>query len=133
MPVVSFAAPVAAVLDAVTASVFAPVVAQEGGGGFAGLPLLLIAFVAMYFLLIRPQQKRAKKQRALVQSLGVGDRVITIGGIHGVVRSLDDDTVVLEVAPGTTMTMTRSAVGRRVVDADAESDADSDLAADDED
>lgn len=112
----------------------APVVAQEGGGGgFAGLPLLLIAFVAMYFLLIRPQQKRAKKQRELVQSLDLGDRVVTIGGIHGVVRSLDDDTVLLEVAPGTTITMTRAAVGRRVVDADAESDADSDLAAEDED
>ena len=93
-----------------------PLFAQEGGG-LGGLPLLIIAFVAMYFLLIRPQQKRAKAQRELVSSIGVGDRIITVGGIHGVVTSLDDDTLLLEIAPGTTITMTRNAVGRRVIDA----------------
>ena len=108
-----------------------PVFAQEGGG-FASLPFLLIAFAAMYFLLIRPQQKRAKAQRALVSSIGVGDRVVTIGGIHGVVQSVDDDTLILEVAPGISVTMSRSSVGRRVVDASTGAD-DEGLATGDED
>lgn len=100
-----------------------PILAQEaGGGGFGGLPLLLIAFGAMYFLLVRPQQKRARAQRALVSSIGVGDLVVTIGGIHGTVYSLDEDTVLLEIVPGTIITMTRTAIGRRVIDADTELD-----------
>jgi preprotein translocase subunit YajC len=95
-----------------------PVVAQEAGGSaFGGLIPLVLIFVAFYFFAIRPQQKRAKAQRELVGSIGVGDRIVTLGGIHGRVESLDDDTIRLEVAPGTTITVVRSAVGRRVVDA----------------
>ena len=97
-----------------------PVVAQAdpAGGGLLGfLPLVLIA-VVFYFLLIRPQQKRAKAQRQLVQSLSVGDRIVTIGGIHGTVQSLDGETMRLEVAPRTVITMVRGSVARRIVDAD---------------
>lgn len=96
-----------------------PVLAQaEGAGGLAGfLPLLLIG-VVFYFLLIRPQQKRAKAQRQLVESISAGDRIVTIGGIHGTVQSIDADTIRLEVAPGTTVTMLRASVARRLVDAD---------------
>jgi len=96
-----------------------PVLAQAGGaGGLAGfLPLILIA-VVFYFLLIRPQQKRAKAQRALVESVAMGDRIVTIGGLHGTVRSIDGDTIRLEVAPGTVITMLRGSVARRIVDAD---------------
>ena len=81
------------------------------------LPLLLI-FAAFYFLIIRPQRNRQQKQRALISSLGAGDRVVTIGGLHGTVQTVDEDTLRLEVAPGTTITMVKGAVARRLVDAD---------------
>ena len=101
-----------------TAAAVSPLFAQEATGSALGglIPLILI-FVAFYFFAIRPQQKRAKAQRELVNSIGVGDRIVTLGGIHGRVESLDDDTIRLEISPGTTITIVRSAVGRRVVDA----------------
>lgn len=90
----------------------------EGGNALVSfLPLILIG-VVFYFLLIRPQQKRAKQQRELVDSVSVGDLIVTIGGIHGTVELIDEETLRLEVAPGTTITMIRSAIARRIVDAD---------------
>jgi preprotein translocase subunit YajC len=83
-----------------------------------GLFVLIFMFVIFYLLLIRPQQQRAKAQRALLGSLGTGDRVVTIGGLHGTIVSLDDDTVLLDIAPGTTVTFARQAIARRLVDAD---------------
>ena len=77
-------------------------------------PALLI--VIFYFMLIRPQRKRADQHKKLIESVGYGDEVVTIGGVFGIVRSLDDDEVELEVAPGTTMRFLRSAIARRVVD-----------------
>lgn len=89
-----------------------------GGSAFAQfLPLLLIVAV-FYLLLIRPQQRKAKAHQQLVQSIGTGDRIVTIGGIHGTVETIDDDTARIEVAPGTVITMTRAAIARRLVDAD---------------
>ncbi|MCS7163393.1 MAG: preprotein translocase subunit YajC [Thermodesulfovibrio sp.] len=61
------------------------------------LPLILI-IVVFYFLLIRPQQKRAKEHRRMLENLKRGDKVITIGGIYGVVESVDANTVVLKIA-----------------------------------
>lgn len=80
------------------------------------LPLLLIA-LAFYFLVIRPQRKRAEAQRSLLSSIGTGDRVVTIGGFHGTVESVDEDTLRLELAPGTVVTIARQAVARKVTDA----------------
>ena len=88
---------------------------QEGISQVIFLGLLIAVF---YFLLIRPQQAKARQHRALISSIGTGDRVVTIGGLHGTVESLDDETVRLQVAPGTVLTMTRGAIARRLVDAD---------------
>src|SRR5687767_1865808 len=77
-----------------------------GGGVMSFLPLLLIVAV-FYFLLIRPQQRKARAHQALVQSVAPGDRIVTIGGIHGTVERLDDETVRIEIAPGITITMAR--------------------------
>ena len=63
------------------------------------LPLILI-FVVFYFLLIRPQQKKAKEHRALLDSLKKGDQVITAAGIHGKVTGIDNNIVTLEIATG---------------------------------
>jgi preprotein translocase subunit YajC len=78
----------------------------------------IISFVvlvaAFYLLIIRPQMKRQKDQKMLMASLAVDDRVITIGGIYGTIRVLEDETVSLEVAEGVTITMARSAVARKI-------------------
>jgi preprotein translocase subunit YajC len=80
------------------------------------LPLVVLG-VAFYFLIIRPQQTRQKAHRELMAALAEGDRVVTIGGIHGTVASLDDDRVGLEVAPGVVIDVARSAVASKIQDA----------------
>jgi preprotein translocase subunit YajC len=103
-------------------SLSTPLLAQAGGeaaagiGNFAILALLMVVF---YFLLIRPQQKRAKQQRKLVSSLEVDDRVVTIGGLHGTIRMVEEDVVHLDVAQGLLLTFAKQAIARRVVEADA--------------
>ena len=92
-----------------------------GSGFFQFLPLLLIVAV-FYLLLIRPQQRKAKQHQDLVASIGPGDRIVTIGGIHGTVQTIDDDTVRLDVSPGTVLTMARGAIARRLIDADSAGD-----------
>jgi preprotein translocase subunit YajC len=94
-----------------------PLVAQDGGGIAAFLPLVILIAV-FYLLLIRPQQKRARQQRELVASVQPGDRIVTLGGIHGTVKFVDDDIIHLEVNPGTTLTLSKQAVARKVIDAE---------------
>jgi preprotein translocase subunit YajC len=70
-----------------------------GGGGFTSFMLPMIFMVAIfYFLLIRPQQQKAKEHKALLANLKKGDRIITNGGIIGTIVNLDDQIVNLEVA-----------------------------------
>lgn len=81
----------------------APEGAPAGGGMMSqlqGLIPLIFMFAIFYFLLIRPQQKKAKEHRALLESLKRGDQVVTAGGMHGKVVAIDDQTVVLEIASG---------------------------------
>jgi preprotein translocase subunit YajC len=74
--------------------------AGAGPGGLANALILPIAFIVIfYFLLIRPQQKRAKQHRDFLAALEKGDEVITSGGIHGRVTGVADKAVTLEVAP----------------------------------
>ena len=75
-------------------------------------PLLFLAL--MWFVLIRPQQQRVRRQQALVASLTVGDEVITAGGIVGRIVALDADEAHIEVAPGVVMRFLRLAVNARV-------------------
>lgn len=87
--------------------------AQEATG--SGLPSLifLAAMIGIfYFLIIRPQRNRAKAQRELSQSLQLGDEVRTVGGIHGTVVSLDDDSVVLRLEEGR-LRVSKRAIGSR--------------------
>jgi preprotein translocase subunit YajC len=94
------------------------------------LPLVLLLGV-MYFLLIRPQQRRVKAQRALVQSLQVGDEVATIGGVLGRILTIDAETATVETTPGTILRLRRAAIAGKVGpepavaidDADADADA----------
>ncbi len=75
------------------------------------LPFLLIG-VVFYLLIIRPQKKRQAEQQSMIRSLGVGDAVVSIGGIHGEIVGMTDDTIQLMVADGVIMTMARNAISR---------------------
>ncbi|MER6595298.1 preprotein translocase subunit YajC [Micromonospora purpureochromogenes] len=93
------------------------VYAAAGGGGVGGLtPILMIAllFGVMYFMMIRPQQKRRREAEAMQSALAPGDEVVTIGGLYGTVTGVDDDTVLLEVAPGVQTRYARPAIARVV-------------------
>ncbi|MEA3322130.1 MAG: preprotein translocase subunit YajC [Bacillota bacterium] len=75
----------------------------------AVLPLVLM-FAIFYFLLIRPQQKRQKQVREMQTSLQKGDKVVTIGGLHGIVDALDEDKIVIKAGDGSRLTYDRQAV-----------------------
>ena len=75
------------------------------------LPILLLG--VMYMLLIRPQQQRVRRQRALVSSLEVGDRIVTIGGLIGDIVRLDDETADIKAADGVVLTFLRAAINRK--------------------
>ena len=93
-----------------------PAFAQTAGGAGAGsalaqfLPLILI-FAIMYFLLIRPQQKKVKQHRAMVEALRRGDQVLTQGGIIGKVTHVGEDGIVqIEIADGVKVKVIRSTI-----------------------
>jgi len=85
-------------------------------------PLILI-FVVFYFLLIRPQQKKAKEHQNYLANLKKGDRVITGGGIHGVIASLTDTVVTLEIAENVRIKVSRSAIAGSVAEAEKQAPA----------
>ncbi|MEK7841031.1 MAG: preprotein translocase subunit YajC [Deltaproteobacteria bacterium] len=72
--------------------------AAGGIGQFLSFAPLVILFVIFYFLLIRPQQKKAKEHRGMISKLEKGDMVITSGGIHGAITGVAEDTVTVEIA-----------------------------------
>lgn len=93
-----------------------PVLAVTGAGGGGDalanlLPFVLLA-VAFWFLLIRPQRKRAQEAAQIRSSLQVGAEVMTTAGLYGTVAHVDDDAVLLEVAPGVTNRYAKGAVAR---------------------
>ena len=77
--------------------------------------LVLFFMVAIvYFVLVRPQQRRVKRHQAVIAALQPGDEVVTIGGLYGYVKDMDEGTVHLEVAPGIVLRYARSAVREKV-------------------
>lgn len=85
--------------------------AGGAAGGFASFIPLILIFVVFYFLLIRPQQKQAKQHQAFLNDLKKGNKVVTKGGIHGIITSLTDTIVTLEVAKDITIKVSRDAIG----------------------
>ncbi|GAA4589729.1 hypothetical protein GCM10023107_13870 [Actinoplanes octamycinicus] len=77
------------------------------------LPFILIIGV-MYFLMIRPQQKRRREAMEMQNKLGAGDEIVTIGGLHGTVVAAEDDVVTLEIAPDVVVRFARPAIARVV-------------------
>jgi len=87
---------------------------EERGFDWSLIIFLVLIFGVFYFLLIRPQRKRQKQHDELVQELQKGDRVITAGGIYGVIESISDESVVMKIESGTTVRVAKGSVaGRR--------------------
>ena len=84
---------------------------MQGALGFVWIIVMLGAF---YALIVRPQRRNMAAHQALMVSLQEGDEVMTMGGIYGRIQKLDDQVVELEVAPGTSFRVARSAISRKV-------------------
>jgi len=93
--------------------IISPAYAQATGGGdpgFIGFLPIILMFVLLYFLMIRPQMKRSKEQKAMIEALQKGDEVVTAGGVVGKITKLGEQYVTVEVAPNTELVVQRSAV-----------------------
>jgi preprotein translocase subunit YajC len=93
--------------------IISPAYAQIGGTGdpgFIGFLPIILMFVLLYFLMIRPQMKRAKETKAMIEALQKGDEVVTAGGVVGKITKLGEQYVTVEVAPNTELVVQRSAV-----------------------
>jgi preprotein translocase subunit YajC len=87
--------------------------AQASGGGdpgFIGFLPIILMFALLYFLMIRPQMKRAKEQKAMIEALQKGDEVVAAGGLIGRITKIDEQYVSLELAPNVEVTVQRAAV-----------------------
>ncbi|TXB66688.1 preprotein translocase subunit YajC [Vicingus serpentipes] len=87
----------------------------EGAGDGGGIQTLLmfgLIFIVFYFFMIRPQVKKQKEQKKFREALGKGDRIVTIGGIHGKIAELKEDTVVIEVEGGNRLKIEKSAIAQ---------------------
>ncbi len=87
--------------------------APNAGAAIAQMVPLILIFVVFYFLLIRPQQKRAKEHRKMLQELKKGDEVITSGGIYGKIVGITDDVLTLEVADNVKIKVARTFVSAK--------------------
>jgi preprotein translocase subunit YajC len=85
-----------------------------GSGGWLSLVPILLMILIFYFLLIRPQQKKEKQRQAMINNLQKGDKVVTAGGMHGVVVAVKDDVVTLKVASNTNIDFIRSSIQAKI-------------------
>ena len=83
--------------------------AGDAGGLMSFIPLILM-FVVLYFIMIRPQMKRQKEMKVMLEALAAGDEVITVGGILGKVTAVKDQYVTVEIVAGTEVQMQKGAV-----------------------
>ena len=84
--------------------------ATDPTGGLMGILPLILMFVVLWFLMIRPQMKRAKEHKALVEGLSKGDEVVTQGGIAGRIAEVGDNFLHIEIAPNTNVLVQKAAV-----------------------
>ena len=95
--------------------------AAQGGDPMRTIIMFGILFVVMWVVMIRPQQKRQKELKARQESLKVGDKVVTIGGVHASVNSISEKTISLRVADNTFVKYDRSAIATVVTNKDEKS------------
>ncbi|MEG0467117.1 MAG: preprotein translocase subunit YajC [Mucinivorans sp.] len=90
--------------------------AQQGGMDYTFIIMMVLIFVVMYFLMIRPQQKRQKELVKFRNALTKGDKVITAGGIYGVIKEVKDNTILIEVDSNVTLRLDKSMIMRDTTD-----------------
>ncbi len=88
----------------------APAAAPGEPSAFAGMLPIVLMIVLFYFLLVRPQQKKANEHKKMVDALRRGDKVITTGGFYGTIHKVDEDSLSLEIAPDVRVKMDKSSV-----------------------
>ncbi|BAS67158.1 preprotein translocase subunit YajC [Bathymodiolus septemdierum thioautotrophic gill symbiont] len=88
--------------------------AVSGFGGLDNLIPMVLLFIVFYFLLIRPQQKRAKDHKALLKALKTGDEVVTNGGVIGIVKSVDESFATVEVASGVVIKVQKQGINQKL-------------------
>ncbi|MGM9524690.1 MAG: preprotein translocase subunit YajC [Peptococcaceae bacterium] len=111
-------------------------VAGMGGGSMSGMISLVLIFLVFWFLIIRPQQQQAKKRAEMLTSLKVGDKIVTIGGICGIVNQITDDKIFIEIADGIVIEMLRNSISSVETEEDLKdpfADDDEELDADEDD
>jgi preprotein translocase subunit YajC len=94
--------------------------ASGGGNGITTVIFLLLIFGVVYFLMIRPQTKRRREAMQMQNSIGVGDRIVTIGGLHATIVEIEGDVASVEIAPGVVVQFARAAIARRAPESDAD-------------
>lgn len=80
------------------------------GGGWSGMILIIAMIVIFYFFMIRPQSKKQKEIKKAREALGKGDKVVTAGGVHGTIREVADQTVLIDIAPNTTVKIDKGSI-----------------------
>jgi len=96
-------------LHALLAQAQSPAPTGPGGGIGFFVPFIFI-FIIMYFVMFRPQKKRQEQQQKLISALKTGDRVVTNGGIHGLISNVKETTVIVKVADNVKIEMEKSAI-----------------------
>lgn len=107
-----------------------------GGGSMSGMISLVLIFLVFWFLIIRPQQQQAKKRAEMLTSLKVSDKIVTIGGICGIVNQITDDKIFIEIADGIVIEMLRNSISSVETEEDLKdpfADDDEELDADEDD
>jgi len=84
--------------------------AGDAAGGLMSFIPLILMFVVLYFIMIRPQMKRQKEMKVMLEALAAGDEVITVGGILGKVTAVKDQYITVEIVAGTEVQMQKGAV-----------------------
>ena len=90
-----------------------PILAQaspDGGGMIGTVVMFGLIFVIFYFMILRPQQKRAKERTKMLESIKKGDKIITSGGMHGKVINVDEKTILIEASDNVKLKFDRSAI-----------------------
>ena len=84
--------------------------AAQGGGDYSFLIMMVAIFAIMYFFMIRPQNKKQKEIQNFRKNLEVGQSVITAGGIYGKIKEIEDNTVVVEIAPSVKIKVDKNSI-----------------------
>ncbi len=84
--------------------------ATSGPGPLVGMMPIVLMFVILYFLLIRPQQKRAREHESMVENLKRNDEIVTTGGLHGRIQNLAEKIITVEIAPNVRVRVERAQV-----------------------